>query len=108
MIHAAATFMPRPRPADHVVHLLVAAHRSAWGEYVRSGFDDKVSEADSEALVRALAICPARSESALAAKASVIEQVMSDTPLEDLIGDDSSDLRLVLSFARDALTLAAA
>jgi hypothetical protein len=52
MIHV-ATLLPRPRPADLIVQLLAAAHRGAFGDFVRSGGNDATAGEDCEALVRA-------------------------------------------------------
>jgi hypothetical protein len=108
MIHV--QFMsPRPRPADAVLHTLVACHRSAWGEFIRSGGNDATAGEDCEALVRALAICPARTPEGLRAKGSVIRARLLDGTVDALIDDvgaDAADARLILSFAQDALALA--
>jgi hypothetical protein len=57
MFHV-ATFTPRLRPADHVIHLLAGAHRGAWGEFVRSGANDATAGDDADAMASALALVP--------------------------------------------------
>jgi len=86
--------------------LLAAAHRGAFGDFIRSGGNDATSGEDCEALVHALAICPARTPEGLRAKGNVIRARMLDGTVDALIDDvgaDAADARLILSFAQDAL-----
>jgi hypothetical protein len=97
---------PRARSADAVLHMLAGAHRSAWGEFVRSGANDASATEDCEALARALAICPARTREGLAAKASVIRaRIVTGSVLDLLDAGDDNDMRLVASYVDDALAL---
>ena len=108
MIHV-ATFTPRPRPADAVIFTLVAAHRAAYGDLIRSDGNDNEAGLDCDALVRALALVPARTPEGLRAKASVIRARLLDGTVDALIDDvgtDAADAWLILSFATDALELA--
>jgi hypothetical protein len=107
MIHAVATLMHRPRPADIVLHTLVAAFRSAHGEFRRSGANDIASGEDVEALTLALALVPARTRDGLADKGRVLRTLMLGDTVECMIeGGVSSELRLLGSYVEDALTLA--
>jgi hypothetical protein len=108
MIHV-ATPTTRPRPADAVLHTLVACHRSAFSDFIRSGGNDATAGEDCEALVRALALTTARTPEGLRAKASVIRDRLLDGTVDALIDDvgaDAPDARLILSFAQDALAVA--
>jgi hypothetical protein len=107
MIHAVATFSPRPRPADHVIHLLAAAFRSAHGEFRASGANDIAFGEDIEALTLALALVPSRTQDGLADKGRALRTLMLGDTVECMIeGGVSSELRLLGSFVEDALTLA--
>ena len=59
-----------PKPDDHVIHVIVDAFKSAWGEYSRAGRDDYDRECSP--LVRALARIPARTQEGLASKGEVL------------------------------------
>jgi len=98
-----------PLPHDHIHHVLAAAHRPVYDQWVESfhdGDSDEYAKADADALARVMALCPARTPSDLDAKAIVIRHRLGDSSMNDLIGArDSVDQRLVLSYAADALAL---
>jgi|SRR5271163_1314138 len=100
--HVSATLSPRPRPADADVFTLVAAHRSAWAELLTT--QSVNAGLDCDALVRALALVPARTPESLRAKASVIRERLLDGTVDAMIDDGcDGDIKLLRSFAEDAL-----
>jgi hypothetical protein len=107
MIHV-QTFMPRPRPADHIVHLLASAHLGAFGEFIRSEGNDATAGEDCEALVRALALTTARTSEGLADKGRVLRDRLSLYGTPQTLRDDCDDcdMRLLLSYVEDSFALA--
>jgi hypothetical protein len=99
-----------PLPDDHIHHVLAAAHRPVYDQWVESlhdGDSDKDAEADADAIARVIALVPCRTTDAHKAKATVIRHRLGGSSMNDLIGArDLVDQRLVLSYAADALALA--
>jgi len=98
--HTIATLQPRPMPADHVIHTLALAHRAAWGELICS--QSVLAGEDVDALVRAIALIPARTPQGLLAKASVLRDRFCGEPPASAIGD-GVDGALILSLVNDAI-----
>jgi hypothetical protein len=77
-----------------------------WRETVNEG--DPLTDArdDADAIVRVMAMLPARCRSDITAKEGVIRRIFGDSSLNDLLGTkDSADHRIVLSYAADCLAL---
>jgi hypothetical protein len=103
MLHV-AHLSPRPRPADIVLHTLVAAHRSAWGDLLRT--HSEAAQEDCDALIRALSLTKATTPEGLRAKGEVVRIRLLDGTMASLIHDGAvGDTALLLSFAADALAL---
>ena len=80
----------------------VAAHSSAWAELLTT--QSVNAGLDCDALVRALALVPARTPESLRAKASVIRERLLDGTVDAMIDDGcDGDTKLLRSFAEDAL-----
>jgi hypothetical protein len=93
-----------PLPDDHVVHVLVDAFKSAYGEFSRAGRDDYDRECSP--LVRALARIPARTQEGHSAKGEVVRiRLLGETMAEMIEAGADDDTALLLSFADDALAL---
>jgi hypothetical protein len=93
-----------PLPDDHVVHVLVDAFKSAYGEFSRAGRDDYDRECSP--LVRALARIPARTQEGLRAKGEVVCNRLGGETMAEMVEEGAGDdIALLLSFAADALAL---
>jgi hypothetical protein len=98
--------MPHARPAEAVLHLLAAVHRSAWGEFVHSGANDTAAGYDADAMASALALVSAKTREGLSDKLSAIRDRLVGGSVLDLIEAGCVvDLRLVASCLEDALEL---
>jgi hypothetical protein len=93
-----------PPTAGHAVIAISSAFRHAWSEHLVGRSDDY--DDLCEPLVRALALIPARTTEALAAKAHVTRLRLLGQSMAETIADGAeSDTALLLSFAADALAM---
>lgn len=101
------SYLPRQRPKDDTLHILARAHRSAFGQFIRSEGNDNLAAIDADACASCLALLPALTREGMADKGEVLRDRMSTYgSFAELLADGSdADKALLCSFATDALAL---